>query len=53
MLQQRVCLLLDRDYRVEKAIPRRWKLASACLGTAGSPPALDGNAAGVGRDGRR
>ena len=33
MLQQRMCLLLDRDYRVEKAAPRRWKLASACLGT--------------------
>jgi beta-lactamase regulating signal transducer with metallopeptidase domain len=33
MLQARVRLLLDRDYRVEEAAPRYWKLAAACLGT--------------------
>ncbi len=32
MLHRRVCLLLDRDYRVEQTTPRRWKLAAACLG---------------------
>ncbi|HEX3447765.1 MAG TPA: M56 family metallopeptidase, partial [Isosphaeraceae bacterium] len=32
MLHRRVRLLLDRDYRVEQAAPRRWKLAAACTG---------------------
>ena len=32
MLDRRVRLLLDRDYRVEPATSRRWKLASACIG---------------------
>jgi beta-lactamase regulating signal transducer with metallopeptidase domain len=36
MLHRRVRLLLDRDYRVEPATTRRWKLTTACLGLLGA-----------------
>ena len=50
MLHRRVRLLLDRDYRVEPATSRRWKLVTACLGLLAALLALDGHAPAVRRD---
>ncbi|MFI5456242.1 MAG: M56 family metallopeptidase [Isosphaerales bacterium] len=36
LLHRRVRLLLDRDFRVEPIVSRRWRLGAACLGLFGA-----------------